>query len=275
MNDRHAQHLQPLNPLAVRLACREERLSSHTNGLAPGYVQGNLVLLPKAYAFDFLLFCQRNPKPCPLLAVSEAGQWALPAMGQDLDLRSDLPRYRVWESGALIDEPTNIVSYWREDLVGFVLGCSFSFEEALIEAGVSVKHLSCGLNVPMYRTSIATEAAGIFSGPMVVTMRPMRAHDAIRAIQITSELPRVHGAPIHIGDPGLIGIGDLAKPDYGDAVSLEPDEIPVFWACGVTPQSVLLESKPSFCITHAPGCMLVSDWSNRELSLEPRPGIKR
>ncbi|MFZ9525779.1 MAG: D-glutamate cyclase family protein, partial [Burkholderiaceae bacterium] len=157
MNDRHAQHLQPLNPLAVRLACREERLSSHTNGLAPGHVQGNLVLLPKAYAFDFLLFCHRNPKPCPLLAVSEAGQWALPALGQDIDLRSDLPRYRVWESGELIDEPTNISGYWREDLVGFVLGCSFSFEEALIEAGVSVKHLSCGLNVPMYRTSIATE----------------------------------------------------------------------------------------------------------------------
>lgn len=245
MNDRHAQHLQPLNPLAVRLACREERLSSHTNGLAPGHVQGNLVLLPKAYAFDFLLFCHRNPKPCPLLAVSEAGQWALPAMGQDIDLRSDLPRYRVWESGELIDEPTNISGYWREDLVGFVLGCSFSFEEALVEAGVSVKHLSCGVNVPMYRTSIATEAAGIFSGPMVVTMRPMRAHDAIRAIQITSELPRVHGAPIHIGDPGLIGIRDLAKPDYGDVVSLEPDEIPVFWACGVTPQSVLLQSKPT------------------------------
>jgi uncharacterized protein YcsI (UPF0317 family) len=260
-----------MTPHEVRLACRDGDLKGHTNGLAPGYVQGNLVVLPRNCAFDFLLFCHRNPKPCPLLAVSEAGRWDLPSLGLDLDLRSDLPRYRVWKHGELIDEPTSIEAYWRDDLVSFVLGCSFSFEEALLEANVSVKHQSLELNVPMFKTSIKTVSAGIFSGPMVVTMRPMRAHDVIRAIQITSQLPQVHGAPIHLGDPALIGISDISKPDYGDPVPVATDEVPVFWACGVTPQAVVLNSKPPFCITHAPGCMLVSDWLNRELSAEPAP----
>jgi uncharacterized protein YcsI (UPF0317 family) len=239
----------------------------HTSGLAPGYVQGNVVILPADLATDFLRFCQRNPKPCPLLAVSEPGHPTLPALGADLDIRTDVPRYRVWRDGALVDEPTDIVRYWRDDLVTFILGCSFSFEQALLDAGIPLRHVAMGRNVAMYRSSIATEPAGPFHGPLVVSMRPFTAAHAIRAIQITSRFPAVHGAPVHIGNPELIGIVDLARPDYGDAVPLAAEELPVFWACGVTPQAVVTAAQPAFCITHAPGCMLVTDKRNHELAL--------
>ncbi len=238
----------------------------HTSGLAPGHVQGNLVVLPKAQAYDFLLFCQRNPKPCPLLAVSDAGDFSLPALGQDIDIRTDLPRYRVWRHGVLVDEPTDVAALWQADWVSFVIGCSFSFEQALLEAGLPLRHMEQGRNVPMYRSHMATRAAGAFSGPMVVSMRPFTAAQAIRAVQITSRFPGVHGAPVHIGDPAAIGIADLARPDYGDAVSLRADEIPVFWACGVTPQAAIAQARPDLCITHAPGCMLITDLFNHHLS---------
>ncbi len=250
----------------VRRLAREG-FSGHTAGLAPGYVQGNLVILPEREAFDFLRFCQRNPKPCPLLAVSEPGDPHLPALGEDLDLRTDLPRYRLWREGALVDEPTDIRHLWRSDLVAFVLGCSFSFEEALLQAGIRLRHLECGCNVPMYRTTIACAPAGPFKGPMVVSMRPLSPADAIRAIVITARFPAVHGAPVHLGDPRAIGIADLDRPDYGDPVPLEPGELPVFWACGVTPQAVLEAARVPFAITHAPGCMLVTDRRNSELAL--------
>jgi uncharacterized protein YcsI (UPF0317 family) len=241
--------------------------AGHTAGLAPGFVQGNLVVLPEREASAFLRFCQRNPKPCPLLAVSEPGDPHLPALGEDLDLRTDLPRYRVWREGVLVEEPTDIRAHWRPDLVAFVLGCSFSFEEALLEAGVPLRHLELGCNVPMYRTTIACAPAGPFRGPMVVSMRPLRAADAIRAIQITARFPAVHGAPVHLGDPRLVGIADLARPDYGDPVPVHEDELPVFWACGVTPQAVLVEARLPFAITHAPGSMLVTDLRNARLAL--------
>ena len=251
-------------------ARRDIRCGAHrgpTSGLAPGFVQGNLVILPRTLAADFLTFCQLNPKPCPLIGTSAPGDWRVPELGDDIDIRTDLPRYRVWRNGELVAEPETINEVWREDLVSFVIGCSFSFEEALMADGIEIRHIARGCNVPMYRTSIATQAAGPFHGPMVVSMRPMKPADAIRAVQITSRFPAVHGAPVHIGKPELIGISDIMKPDYGDAVPVGDDELPVFWACGVTPQSVIATVKPEFCITHYPGSMLVTDRKNSEFGV--------
>lgn len=253
--------------LGVRIACRNGELSGCTAGLAPGYVQGNLAILPNAIANDFLRFCQANPKPCPIIGITEVGSSAVPSLGEDLDLRTDLPRYRVWRNGELIDEPTDIRDYWRSDLVGFVIGCSYSFEEALLAAGLRLHYVDRGLNVPMFRTNIACEPAGVFSGPMVVSMRSFKPADAIRAIQVTSRFPSVHGAPVHIGLPEAIGIKDLMQPDYGDAVALDDGELPVFWACGVTPQAVIAACRPDFAITHAPGSMLVTDRKNIEFAI--------
>jgi uncharacterized protein YcsI (UPF0317 family) len=237
-----------------------------TAGLAPGNVQANLVILPKALAHDFLRFAQANPKPCPVLAVSEPGDPRLPELGEDLDIRTDLPRYRVWRRGELVDEPTEVELVWRDDLVSFALGCSFSFEQALLDDGIPLRHIATGLNVAMYRTTIACSPAGLFAGPLVVSMRPFKPADAIRAIQITSRFPSVHGAPVHVGVPQAIGIRDLNAPDYGDAVVVGDDELPVFWACGVTPQAVIAEVRPEFCITHAPGSMLITDLRNAKLA---------
>ena len=237
-----------------------------TSGLAPGNVQANLVILPKALAHDFLRFAQANPKPCPVLAVSDPGDPRFPSLGADLDIRTDLPLYRVWRHGELVSEPTDIRDVWRDDLVGFAIGCSFSFEEALIEDGIEMRHIALGTNVPMYRTNIPCVPAGVFAGPLVVSMRPMKPADAIRAVQITSRFPSVHGAPVHLGFPASIGIADIAKPDYGDAVPVGPDELPVFWACGVTPQAAIAQVRPEFCITHAPGRMLIADLRNTSLA---------
>jgi uncharacterized protein YcsI (UPF0317 family) len=249
-----------------RSRIRAGDFSGNTAGLAPGNVQANLVILPKVLAHDFLRFAQANPKPCPVLAVAEAGDPRMPNLGQDLDIRSDLPRYRVWRSGEIVEEPIDLFDIWRADLVSFALGCSFSFEQALIDDGIELRHISCGSNVPMYRTNIPCTPAGPFAGPLVVSMRPLRPNDAIRAIQITSRFPSVHGAPVHIGLPEEIGIRDLAKPDYGDAVPVKSDELPVFWACGVTPQAVIAKVRPDFCITHAPGSMLITDLRNTKLA---------
>jgi uncharacterized protein YcsI (UPF0317 family) len=250
----------------VRLRIRRSADRGPTAGLAPGFVQGNLAILPRDLAADFQRFCHLNPKPCPLLASSEPGDPRLPTLGADLDIRTDLPLYRVWRDGELVEETPDITKHWRDDLVAFVIGCSFSFEEALIEDGIPLRHVARGTNVAMYRTSIATIPAGMFHGPMVVSMRPLKPADAIRAVQITTRFPAVHGAPVHIGLPELIGIKDLAKPDYGDAPEIRADELPVFWGCGVTPQAVIAEVRPPFCITHAPGCMLVTDLRNSRLA---------
>jgi uncharacterized protein YcsI (UPF0317 family) len=251
----------------ARQAIRRGEWVRHTSGLAPKNAQGNLAILPEKLAADFLRFCQRNPKPCPLLAVSEPGDPFLPTLGEDVDIRSDVPLYRVWRDGKLVEEVTDITPFWRDDLVSFVLGCSFSFEHGLIDAGIELRHVTLGRNVAMYRTNIPTVPAGPFHGPMVVSMRPMTPANAIRAVQITARVPRVHGAPVHLGDPALIGIADVMKPDFGEAVDILPGELPVFWACGVTPQSVVMSMSPEFCITHAPGYMLITDVLNAELAL--------
>ncbi|HEY9094404.1 MAG TPA: putative hydro-lyase [Hydrogenophaga sp.] len=250
----------------VRQAIRQGRWTAHTSGVAQDHVQGNVVILPEALANDFLRYCQRNPKPCPLLAVSEPGEPMLPSLGQDIDIRSDVPLYRVWRDGEMVEERADIAALWRKDLVTFVIGCSFSFEQALMEAGLPLRHVAQRKNVAMFRSNVQTVAAGPFHGPLVVSMRPLRAADAIRAVQVTSRFPQVHGAPVHLGDPSLIGIEDLSKPDYGDAIEVRPDELPVFWACGVTPQAAIRQARPAFCITHAPGAMLITDLFNSQLA---------
>lgn len=251
---------------AARQAIRSGEWVTHTSGIAPANVQGNVVILPAAQASDFLRFCQANPKPCPLLAVSDVGEPLLPTLGNDVDIRTDVPTYRVYRDGVLAEEGiTNIRSLWRADLVSFVLGCSFSFEHELMEAGIPLRHVQQGRNVAMYKTNISTVPAGPFHGPLVVSMRPMKAADAIKAVLVTARTPRVHGAPVHIGNPSLIGISDLSVPDFGDAVEVMDDELPVFWACGVTPQAIVMAAKPAFCITHSPGHMLITDLLNSEL----------
>ena len=250
----------------VRLRVRSGQMVQPTAGLAPGYAQANLAILPRELAGDFLLFCQRNPRPCPLLGVADAGDPRLPSLGADLDVRTDLPLYRVWREGEMVQECSDLLHLWRDDLVSFAIGCSFSFDELLVAHGIDVRHMSCACNVSMYRTNIPTAAAGRFAGPMVVSMRPMKAADAIRAVQITSRFPAVHGAPVHLGDAAEIGISDLAHPDYGDAVEILPGEVPVFWACGVTPQAAIAAARIPFCITHAPGHMLVTDVRTQSLA---------
>jgi uncharacterized protein YcsI (UPF0317 family) len=252
---------------SVRLAARSGDFAEHTSGVAPGYVQGNVVILPRDLADDFLRFCQRNPKPCPLIGVSDVGSPHVPELGEDFDIRTDVPRYRVWRDGELVEEPDSVESWWRPDLVSFVIGCSFTFEEALLADGIPLRHVACGANVAMYRTNVPTRPAGPFHGPLVVSMRPLKPADAIRAVQITSRYPAVHGAPVHIGLPEQIGIADITNPDYGASVGVAPDELPVFWACGVTPQAVIAAAKPSFAITHAPGYMVVTDRRNHEYSV--------
>ncbi len=251
----------------LREQARRGEFTGHTAGLAPGYVQGNLAILPAAFAADFLLFCQRNPKPCPIVGISDPGSFTIPALGADIDLRTDLPRYRVWCDGELVETVTDVRSWWREDLVAFVLGCSFSFEEALVENGVPMRHHEGHGNVPMYRTALQTVPAGPFSGPLVVSMRPLRPAEAIRAVQITTRFYAVHGAPVHLGMPEAIGIEDLSRPDYGEPVEIRPDELPVFWACGVTPQAAIRAARPPIAITHEPGCMLVTDLTNARLAV--------
>ena len=256
----------PAAAAQARAAIRAGRIDGHTSGLAGRHVQGNVVILPASWAGEFRTYCEANPQACPLLAVAEPGDPMLPTLGTGIDIRHDVPRYRVWRDGVLVDEPTDIGALWRDDLVSFVIGCSFSFEQALLDAGLPLRHVAQGRNVAMYRSNRATVPAGRFAGPMVVSMRPLSPADAERAAAITARYPRVHGAPVHIGDPAALGIADLARPDYGDPVDVLPGELPVFWACGVTPQAALAAARPEFCITHAPGAMLITDWLNQQLA---------
>src|SRR5262245_13116174 len=258
----------PTTGAEVRRLARSGELTDPTAGLALGFVQANLVVVPRDLAFDFLLFCQRNPKPCPLLDVTEPGSAEPALVAPGADLRTDLPRYRVYRGGELADEPHDLLSHWRDDLVGFLLGCSFTFESALLQADLPLRHLEAGCNVPMYRTNVACRPAGVFRGPMVVSMRPLTPAQAVRAVQVCSRFPRAHGAPVHLGDPAALGIRDIGRPDFGDPVEVRTDEIPVFWACGVTPQAVAMEVRPPLLITHKPGHMFVTDLRDTDLEGE-------
>ncbi|MDH4247537.1 MAG: putative hydro-lyase [Deltaproteobacteria bacterium] len=261
----HSKGEGELPSRVLRARIRSGEFTQPTGGQAPGFVQANLVVVPQAYAFDFLLFCQRNPKPCPLLEVVEAGSVEPKRLAPGADIRTDLPRYRVFRNGEMAEERTDVTDLWRDDFVSFLLGCSFSFEKPLQEAGLEVRYLTQGTNVAMYRTSIPCRPAGVFGGPMVVSMRPFNPQDALKATLITAAFPQVHGAPVHQGDSEKIGIRDLAVPDYGDPQELRPGEVPVFWACGVTPQAALTQAKLPLAITHAPGHMFVSDIREEDL----------
>ena len=239
-----------------------------TSGCAPGFVQANVVMLPRDVSFEFLVFCQRNPKPCPVIEVVEAGQTEARLTAPGSDLRTDVPKYRVYRKGALVDEPATLQGWWRDDLVTFLLGCSFTFEHALVQSGIAMPHFGTGKNVAMFVTNIATVPAGPFHGPLVVTLRWIPREKVVRAVQATSRFPAVHGAPVHIGDPRQIGIAHLLRPDFGDAWPPQSaDEVPVFWACGVTPQAVALSSKLELMITHAPGHMFVTDLRDEEMAV--------
>ncbi|MFS0574121.1 putative hydro-lyase [Sporosarcina sp. 179-K 3D1 HS] len=258
---------ETMTPTEIRELIRKQEITGPTAGMSKGYTQANLVILKKEHAFDFLLFCQRNPKACPLLDVTEPGSFRPSKIAKEASLLTDIPKYRIYKNGVYTEEVMDITDYWEDDMVGFLLGCSFTFETPLLEAGIPIRHIEEKCNVPMYKTNIPCEKAGVFEGPTVVSMRPMTPEDAIRAVQITTRFPAVHGSPLHIGDPSQIGIMDINKPDFGDAVPIKEGEVPVFWACGVTPQAVAMESKPAIMITHAPGCMFISDIRDESLAV--------
>lgn len=252
-------------PIDVRHLIREGKINYPTSGMCAGYAQANLAIMPKDIAYDFLLFTQRNPKPCPILEVTEVGEKYLKDIAEDCNVFTDFPKYRVYEKGVMTGEYEDVSQFYRDDLVSFLIGCSFSFESELIDAGIEIRHNTMGCNVPMYITNIQCKEAGIFHGPMTVSMRPIPYEQVVRAVTVSATMPRVHGAPIHIGDPAAIGIKDIAHPDFGDPVIIKDGEVPVFWPCGVTPQSVLMNVKPDFVITHAPGHMLITDIKNADL----------
>lgn len=251
-----------LHPAEARAAFRAG-LRTPTTGWAAGYTQANLISVPVDWAYDVLLFCQRNPRPCPVLDVTDTGS-PRTVLAPDADLRTDLPGYRVWRDGALVDEPSDVTGVWRDDLVTFLIGCSFTFETALLEAWVPLRHGEQQRNVSMYVTSVPCRPAGRIHGPLVVSMRPIPVDLVETASRLTSRMPAVHGAPVHVGTPEALGITDLDKPDFGDPVVAEPEDVPVFWACGVTPQAAVMASRPPFAITHLPGHMFVTDVRDSE-----------
>jgi uncharacterized protein YcsI (UPF0317 family) len=253
------ESLSRVSASEARSVIRKGEWNAPTSGLALGFTQANLIILPMDWAYDFLLYAARNPKPCPILDVTEAGDPEPKLIAPGADVRADFPRYRIWENGELRDEPEDIKNYWRDDLVAFLIGCSFSFESALLEAGIGIRHIEENVNVPMYLTNIPCHPAGRFFGNMVVSMRPIPRGQVAKAVTCTARFPSVHGAPLHIGDPSSIGIKDITRPDFGDAVTIKGGEVPVFWACGVTPQAAVMNSKPPFAITHAPGHMFIAD----------------
>jgi uncharacterized protein YcsI (UPF0317 family) len=250
----------------VRALIRRGAWRWHTSGLVPDRVQANVVILPAQLADDFRAFCHLNPRACPLLAESKPGDPHLPALGAALDVRSDVPRYQVYRNGKLVAEPTDIHPLYRDDLVAFAIGCSFTFEQALLREGIALRHVTARRNVAMYRTDVPSAPAGRFAGPLVVSMRPIPRTQVERVIAVTARFARVHGAPIHIGHPAGLGIAELTRPDFGDAVAVLAGELPVFWACGVTATVAVRAARPSLAITHAPGAMLITDLTSDQLT---------
>ncbi|MBA9004366.1 putative hydro-lyase [Thermomonospora cellulosilytica] len=248
-----------LTPTQARALFRTGATTSTTSGWCRGHVQANLLAVPRDLAFDAMLFAHRNPAACPLLEVTDPGDPRPRELAPSADLRTDLPAYRIYEHGTLVAEVGDATAYWRDDLVAFLIGCSFSFEAALAAAGVPVRHLEQGRNVSMYVTDRPCVPAGRLSGPLVVSMRPVPEPLVDTAIEVSSRFAQHHGPPVHVGDPAALGIADLGRPDFGDPVRAEPGDVPVFWACGVTPQAVCMASKPEFAITHAPGRMFITD----------------
>ncbi|MQA82552.1 MAG: putative hydro-lyase [Streptosporangiales bacterium] len=246
-----------LSPVEARALFRGGHVAT-TSGWCTGHTQANMIAVPADWAYEVLVFCQRNPKPCPVLDVTDAGSPST-VLAPGADLRTDLPAYRVWRDGELVDEPTDVTDVWRDDLVAFLLGCSFTFEFDLVRAGIPMRHVEQGRDISMFVTDVACRPAGRVSGPMVVSMRHIPAARVDDAVRLSGRMPAVHGAPVQVGDPGAIGIADLAKPDFGETIDPVSGDVPIFWACGVTPQAAVMASRPPFAITHAPGYMFVSD----------------
>ena len=254
-----------MTPSEARTKIRKGEITTQTSGMCNGYAQANLCILPKKYAYDFLLFASRNPTSCPILEVLDEGSRYTRYMADHADIATDIPKYRIYRNGVLTEEVTDISAYWQDDFVSFLIGCSFSFEGELLDAEVPIRHIEQGRNVPMFLTNIPCEPAGIFHGNMVVSMRPIPYGQVVRAVTATAAMPKVHGAPVHIGDPVLIGIADITKPDFGDSVEIHAGDVPVFWPCGVTPQAAIMAAKPELAITHAPGHMFLTDVRNSVL----------
>ncbi len=258
----------------VRTEIRAGRYTAHTAGLGRGSLQANLVIMPEEFAFDFMRYCQRNPKPCPIIGVSDTGNPMMFTMGNDIDIRTDVPAYNIYRNGRLDISVTNIAEIWRDDFVVFTLGCSFTFEHALLDAGINLWHIDNDRTVPMFRSSIETTPAGPFSGKMVVSMRSVCEERVDEVIEISRRFPLAHGAPVHVGDPKAIGITDLSSPDWGDPAPVGANEVPVFWACGVTPQVAIKVAQLPICITHKPGCMLITDIAeDAEVPVLPKPQL--
>lgn len=248
---------QPLEQ--VRAAIRSSRYAGHTAGLARGRLQCNLAILPRSVAGDFRIFCENNPKPCPLAAVSEPGSPRFPRLGADLDIRTDAPLYNIYRDGAPSGQSRDLSELWRDDFVSFAIGCSFTFENALLRAGIGMRHIEENVTVPMFRSNLETVPSEHFGGAMVVSMRPIPEAEVERVREICARYPLAHGAPVHVGDPAAIGIADAGRPDWGSGVTIRAGEVPVFWACGVTPQVAIMRAALPLCITHAPGAMLIAD----------------
>ncbi len=256
--DSYAQ-LRTQSADAIRSMVRQQKYCGHTAGLAAGMLQANLVILPQSHATDFRRFCEMNAKACPLVGISQKATSLMTTLGSDIDIRTDVPSYNIYTSGQLTGQTTDISNLWRENFVAFALGCSFTFERALMENGIVLQHIERNVTVPMFKTTLPVQPVGPFAGGMVVSMRPIREQDVEKAVSISARYPHAHGAPVHVGNPAELGISDLNAPDWGEACSVGSDETPVFWACGVTPQNVVLAAKPEICITHTPGCMLITD----------------
>ena len=254
-----------MKPGELRQLIRDKRITCHTSGMAAGYAQANLVILPNEYADDFMEYTRLNPAPCPVLEVLRHTPYTR-IMADGANILTDIPEYRVYRYGKLCDVCSDVSGIWQEDMTGFLIGCSFSFEEALIKSGIEMRHIAMNRNVPMYKTNIMTLPYGVFSGPTVCSMRPMTMQQAMLAARITAAMPNVHGAPIHIGSPDKLGIADIMKPDYGDPVDIRSGEVCVFWPCGVTPQAAIENAKPPLVITHSPGHMFITDILNSELN---------
>ena len=255
-----------ISPQELRQLIRSRTWTTPTSGSASGYLQANLVMLPADEAFNFLLFCVRNPKPCPILDVPEPGQTE-PIIAAGADLRTDLPRYKIFENGEFKTDVDDVSEVFDANMVSFLLGCSFSFENAMIAAGLPIRNMEEDKNVSMYITNKPCIPAGPFSAQLVVTMRPMTPGQAVRAVQVTTRFHLTHGAPIHLGDPREIGINNLDQPEFGDPVTIKTGEIPVFWACGVTSQLAATSVPLPRVITHAPGHMFVSDLRDEDLTI--------
>ncbi|WP_035425743.1 putative hydro-lyase [Halalkalibacterium ligniniphilum] len=250
-----------LEPKELRQLIRDGSFNKNTSGACDDFVQANLAIVPKEYAFDFFLYTYRNPKPCPVIDILEAGE-VESRLAKGSDVRTDIPLYHVFKDGGLVEKKSSITDIWQDDFVTFLIGCSFTFESQLVKNGIRLRHIDCNKNVAMYKTNIETTPAGPFKGPLVVSMRPIKNKDLDLAKAITEKFPNMHGGPVHAGDPLLIGIENIEHPDYGEFVEIKEDETPVFWACGVTPQAAAIEAKLPIMITHAPGHMFVTDWTN-------------